>query len=102
MEKSSLAIPERVKPRDAMRFRILGLAKRIVVTIADNRKKIILSKFVRLTVQIGCMIVCRLTPIADIHLFAYATNETARSGRLLWFSFSSGDRTDSIEEPPPR
>jgi hypothetical protein len=39
MEKSPLAIPERVIPSIAMRFLILGIAMRIAATIKDNRKK---------------------------------------------------------------
>jgi hypothetical protein len=41
----------------------------------DNRNKTILYKVVRVTVQIGCRIDCRLMTLADINLFEYATNE---------------------------
>jgi hypothetical protein len=56
MERSSLTIPERVHPSDTMRFLIFGLAKRMAATITDIRIKAILYKFVRLTMQIRCII----------------------------------------------
>ena len=56
MEKSSLAIPERVHAPGAMRLLILGFATTIAATTTDNRIKTILSTVVRLTVQVGCRI----------------------------------------------
>jgi hypothetical protein len=58
----------------------------------DDRRKSIFYKLVRLTVQIGCRIACRLEPrtggesswtmLADIHLFGYATNELGDQDEL--------------------
>jgi hypothetical protein len=61
MEKSSLAIPDRIKLPNEIRCRIIEIATTTPATATDNRNKTILHKFVRLSVQIGCRIDCRLT-----------------------------------------
>jgi hypothetical protein len=61
MEKASLAIPDRIKLPNEIRCRIIEIATTIAAMIRDNRIKTILYKFVRLTVQVGCRIDCRLT-----------------------------------------
>jgi hypothetical protein len=43
MEKSPLAIPDRIKLPNEIRFRIIGIATTIAATITDNRIKTILS-----------------------------------------------------------
>jgi hypothetical protein len=56
MEESFSDNRERVHSPNPLRFRILAMNTTIAATIRDNRNKIILYKFVRLTGQIGCMI----------------------------------------------
>jgi hypothetical protein len=98
MEKSPLAIPDRIKPPNPMRFRVLAITTTIAATITDNRNKTILYKLVRLAVQIGCRINCHLDTLADIDLFGYATNEITGKGQFMWLYFKRP--TGSIAEPP--
>jgi hypothetical protein len=83
METSSLPIPDRIKLPDEVLCRIIEIETRIMatVTIGNNRSKIILSKVVRLIVQLGCRISCRLDTLADFRLSEYPTNELRGSGQ---------------------
>src|ERR1700677_2640124 len=58
METSSLAIPDRIKLLDGVRFRLIEIAATIPATVMDDRIKSILSTVVRLTAQVGCRIDC--------------------------------------------
>jgi hypothetical protein len=76
MEKSSLAIPDRIKLPNEILCRIIEIAKRIAATIRDNRIKNILYKVS--TANRADWMQDRFvvwTRFAVIHLFGYATNE---------------------------
>jgi hypothetical protein len=68
-----------------MPCRIIEIATTIMVTVTirDSRIKTILSKVVRLIVQVGCKIDCCLDTLAGIRPFGYTTIEIRRSGRLF-------------------
>ena len=56
MEESPLAISDRIKLPTEIWCRNIEIATAIATGMTDNRIKTIWYKFVRLTVQIGCMI----------------------------------------------
>jgi hypothetical protein len=97
MEKSPF--PEEVHAPGAMRFLILGLVTTIAVRITDNRIKTILYNFVRLNVQIGCRIDCRLTRCRYSSLSI--CDERDNGKRTVYVTLLRENRTmGSIEEPP--
>jgi len=96
MKKSSLATTEPVMVPNQIRCRTLGIATTIAATIRDNRNKNIVYKVVRLTVQIGCRIVCRLTRLPIF--VSLDRRRTRQREKDTLRDFTSGEPTGSIEE----